>query len=219
MRVNILATGLCGGSVISTRAILTAAHCPESTQSTQVILGAHQLTANEANQQRFTVQPAGYRLHASYNRQTLANDIAILIIPTAAVLNSFVAASALPALGSTNTFAGELATVSGWGRISDSTSATSPQLRAVQNNIVTNAVCAATFGSIVIDSTLCTSTVGGRGSCNGDSGGPLTVGSGGSRLQVGVVSFGAAAGCEVGFPAGFARVTSFRQWIINNQNP
>jgi secreted trypsin-like serine protease len=212
-------TGLCGGSVLTTRAILTAAHCPENTQSTQVILGAHQLTAVEPNQQRITVQPAGYRIHENYRRLTLANDIAILILPSAATFNSFVAPSALPALGTTNTFAGDLATVSGWGRISDSSSATSSHLRSVQNNVITNAVCAATFGSTVIDSTLCIATTGGRGSCNGDSGGPLTVQSGGNRIQIGVVSFGARAGCEQGFPAGFARVTSFRQWIINNQNP
>lgn len=198
---------------------MTAAHCPEGTQSTQVILGAHQLTANEANQQRFTVQPAGYRLHASYNRQTLANDIAILILPSDATLTPQIVPAAFPALGDSRTFAGELATVTGWGRISDASSATSTHLRAAQNNVITNAVCAATFGSTIIESTLCISTAGGRGSCNGDSGGPLTVQESGRPLQIGVVSFGAAAGCERGFPAGFARVTSFRQWIINNQNP
>jgi secreted trypsin-like serine protease len=217
MRINIVSTGLCGGSVLSSRVILTAAHCPESTQSTQVILGAHNLNQNEANQQRFTVQPSGYRLHPAYNRQTISNDIALLILPSAATLNSFVAASVLPALGVTDSFAGELATVSGWGRIADGSSATSAQLRAVQNNIITNAVCRATF-DIVIDSTLCIATTGGRGSCNGDSGGPLTIQSGGRPLQVGVVSFGASAGCERGFPAGFARVTSFRQWIEDNQS-
>ena len=218
MRINILATGLCGGSLISSTAVLTAAHCPINTQSTQVVLGAHVLnSANEPTQQRQTVQPAGYRLHASYNPSNLNNDIAILILPLPATLNAVVSVITLPALGVTNTFAGELATVSGWGRFSDASTATSTHLRSVQNSVITNAVCAATFGGIIIPSTLCTSTVGGRGTCNGDSGGPLTVGSAGARTQIGVVSFGAAAGCEVGFPAGFARVTSFRQWIIDNQ--
>lgn len=175
MRINILSTGLCGGSLITSTAVLTAAHCPESTQSTQVILGAHHLTAAETNQQRFTVQPSGYRMHAQYNRQTLANDIAVLILPSAATLNQFVGVARLPTGAQlSQLFAGQIATVSGWGRISDGSTATSTHLRSVSNNVITNAVCAATFGGIVIDSTLCIATTGGRGSCNGDSGGPLT---------------------------------------------
>ena len=48
----------------------------------------------------------------------------------------------------------------------------------------------------------------------GDSGGPLIVlESDGIYTQVGIVSFGAAAGCTLGFPVGFARVTSFLYWI------
>ena len=48
----------------------------------------------------------------------------------------------------------------------------------------------------------------------GDSGGALGVQeSDGIVTQVGVVSFGAAAGCTRGFPVGFARVTSFLTWI------
>jgi secreted trypsin-like serine protease len=31
--------------------------------------------------------------------------------------------------------------------------------------------------------------------------------------QVGIVSFGAAAGCTVGYPVGFTRVTKFLSWI------
>ena len=48
----------------------------------------------------------------------------------------------------------------------------------------------------------------------GDSGGAL-VGqlADGRWTQIGVVSFGAAAGCQRGFPVGFARVTSFLNWI------
>merc|ERR1712226_1673629 len=59
---------------------------------------------------------------------------------------------------------------------------------------------------------------GGRGSCNGDSGGPLVQKAGGKAAgdqwtQVGIVSFGASAGCEVGMPAGFTRTEYYLDWI------
>lgn len=51
----------------------------------------------------------------------------------------------------------------------------------------------------------------------GDSGGPLTVQSNGTLIQVGIVSFG-MRGCERGFPAAFVRVTSFVDWIAENSS-
>ena len=36
---------------------------------------------------------------------------------------------------------------------------------------------------------------------------------GGRRAQAGIVSFGAAAGCSLGYPAVYARVTYFLDWI------
>merc|ERR1712076_26759 len=55
-------------------------------------------------------------------------------------------------------------------------------------------------------------------SCNGDSGGPLVQKAGGKAAgdkwtQVGIVSFGASAGCEVGMPAGFTRTEYYLDWI------
>lgn len=63
------------------------------------------------------------------------------------------------------------------------------------------------------------STTGGRGACGGDNGGPLTVQSEGSPLLVGVISFIANAGCELGYPVGFTRVTNYISWIQSNMNP
>jgi len=219
MATRLGGTGLCGGSMINARTVLTAAHCPINTVSTTIHLGAHELRANEAAQQRRTAQASAYRLHASYNPSNLNNDIATIIMPTTVAQTNRIAHIALAPAGA-GTFAGVTATVSGWGRISDASSATSATLRNVQNVIITNAVCAQTYGtSVVIGSVICMSTAGGRGTCNGDSGGPLTVPSGGARQQIGVVSFGAAAGCQAGMPAGFARVSSFRAWITaNTQN-
>jgi len=50
----------------------------------------------------------------------------------------------------------------------------------------------------------------------GDSGGALVVGSGNNYTQIGVVSFVASAGCASGAPSGYARVTSFVDWIRAN---
>jgi secreted trypsin-like serine protease len=51
----------------------------------------------------------------------------------------------------------------------------------------------------------------------GDSGGPLVYQEDdGNFIQVGIVSFAAAAGCQLGYPVGFTRVTSFLSWISSN---
>jgi secreted trypsin-like serine protease len=51
----------------------------------------------------------------------------------------------------------------------------------------------------------------------GDSGGPLVYQEDDGRYtEVGIVSFGAIAGCEKGYPAGFTRVTSYLDWIESN---
>jgi secreted trypsin-like serine protease len=51
----------------------------------------------------------------------------------------------------------------------------------------------------------------------GDSGGPLNY----MGTQIGVVSFGASAGCEEGFPAAFTRVSKYVNWIndVMEENP
>nr|CAH0107987.1 unnamed protein product [Daphnia galeata] len=56
-------------------------------------------------------------------------------------------------------------------------------------------------------------TVGGKGSCNGDSGGPLTFVNNGIHNQVGVVSFGSSQGYDKNLPARFSRVSFHAQWI------
>jgi chymotrypsin len=215
-------TGLCGGSVITIRSVLTAAHCPIGSGSTLVIAGAHNRNVVEASQQRRTVPSASYRIHANYNPSNLNNDIAILITPTPNfAFGGAVQASRLPTAFASELFVGETARSTGWGRTTN-TGATSAVLRKAYNPVITNAACASVYGtSVVIGSVICIATAGvNQGTCNGDSGGVLSVPrAGGGPVQIGVTSFVAAAGCVAGFPSGFARTTSFLTWINNNQNP
>lgn len=143
---------------------------PIGSSSTQVIMGAHFLTAAEPNQQRRTVQSGQYRIHAQYNPSNLNNDIATLIILAPFGLNQFV--GTIPRAGNGGVgggdFTGAATVTSGWGGIE--TGGTSANLRSVTNNVISNAVCAQTYGGIIIGSTICISTTGGRGTCGGDSG-------------------------------------------------
>lgn len=90
-------------------------------------------------------------------------------------------------------------------------------LRKTNSTVMANSGCSAVYGSIITSNHVCISTVDGHGSCNGDSGGPLSdVSADGVFSQIGIVSFGASAGCELGYPAGFTRVTSYLSWISSN---
>jgi trypsin len=76
--------------------------------------------------------------------------------------------------------------------------------------IIASATCGNTWS--ITDNMICAGAMG-RDSCNGDSGGPLTVGA----TQVGIVSFGSAQ-CGNGMPGVYARVASaaVRDFISGN---
>ena len=62
----------------------------------------------------------------------------------------------------------------------------------------------------VFETSLCAAANSNQGTCMGDSGGPLI--SGGN--VIGLVSWGIA--CATGFPDTYARVSSFRSWIVGH---
>ncbi|XP_053685274.1 brachyurin-like [Sabethes cyaneus] len=213
-------TGLCGGSVLTNNYILTAAHCVQNAQGGTAIIGAHNRNVIEASQQRIAFGSGGITIHAGYTPTNIRNDIAVVRLNSAIAFNDRVQPARIPASGDGRTFAGLTGTVSGFGRTSDASQATSAVVMFTSNPIMTEADCLSSWGNnanIIQAQNICLSGEGGRSSCNGDSGGPLTVADGGS-LQVGIVSFGSAAGCSIGMPSVYVRVSHFRQWIVDNSD-
>uniref|UniRef100_A0AAG5D651 Peptidase S1 domain-containing protein n=1 Tax=Anopheles atroparvus TaxID=41427 RepID=A0AAG5D651_ANOAO len=193
-------TGLCGGSVLTNNFILTAAHCVVSGATTlanggTAIMGAHNRNVNEATQQRIAFSTGGIIRHPQYSPTNIRNDIAVVRLNSAITYTARIQPARLPARSDSRQFGGFTGTVSGFGRTSDASTATS----AVAQNV-------------------CLDGANGRSSCNGDSGGPLTVQDGGQSLQIGIVSFGSAAGCSIGMPSVYARVSHFLGWIEANSN-
>ncbi|XP_002061774.3 serine protease 3 [Drosophila willistoni] len=209
-------TTWCGGTLISHRWIVTAAHCLDGAESVHVYLGATNISdVTEPGQRHFIVDQSGIIVHANWTKSTVTNDISLIKLPRLIAYSQTIRAAILPRLvnGSYSLYEQQTAYASGWGRDSDSSDSVSPVLRYVAMPVMPHILCRMYWSGAVSEKMICMSTSSGKSTCHGDSGGPLVYRDGNSSYLIGTTSFGTSMGCEVGFPAVFTRITSYLEWI------
>ncbi|UJR25226.1 hypothetical protein I4U23_006578 [Adineta vaga] len=206
----------CGGTLIDSRHVLTAAHCLIGAypNSLRVVAGLHErLNTNTGRTQNIGV--ARIFIHEQYNSRTQAHDIAIIRLCQPVQLNSYVNLICLPGPDPQESTS---VTVAGWGSTYQG-SPLPPALRQVTVK-VTNAQAQAAYpANFNVQRQIGAGIpyVGGKDSCQGDSGGPLMYNSNGQWYLSGVVSFGFE--CARGnFPGVYTRTSAYLNWIQNKIN-
>lgn len=151
-------------------------------------------------------------VHPLYNPSKILNDVALVRLPKKLEFSEYIQPAKLPSNNRFATYANSPAVLSGWGKTANSGSV-EQHLQYGYVTILDLNECKARYNpGLVTDGNICLDTEkSGVSSCGGDSGGPLlsTV----TGEMIGVTSFGSAAGCEHGAPAGYSSVSYFRDWI------
>ena len=209
--------GMCGGTLINKRYVLTAMHCIKDganiASNVLVKIGDYSLNSAIETIPQQNIPVANIIMRDDYDEQTTNNDIALLRLSSDVVFNANVVPACLPT-DPNNLYVGQQAVVSGWGATSSGGS-TSDLLKETTVKIVANSdsTCLPKYGNI--GKTRMCAYAAGTNSCQGDSGGPLVVKEDGRYTVVGVVSYG--IGCANADTAGvYARVNNYLDWINTN---
>jgi len=217
---------ICGGTIIGSKWILTAAHCIISTSASAftVRVGQHDSSIQEASARNYKVKRV--IKHNLYNANTINNDIALIELTDAIVFTPSIQPACLPpALH--DCASGSTGIASGWGETLPNgrnsiqmkypwleDRAVSTKLRQVKVNCVSRTTCnlADYYGGMITTGMVCAGTTG-KDSCQGDSGGPfIQKNSAGKYEVIGVVSWGYGCGA-VKKPGVYARVGNYINWI------
>ncbi|XP_037711156.1 trypsin-like [Drosophila subpulchrella] len=195
----------CGGSLIDSETILTAAHCMQTYAASelQVRLGSKSRSSGGE-----VVSVRAFKFHEGYNSKLMVNDVAIMKLSTPVRQTSKIRAIELE---SSQPVSGTSAVVTGWGTKCFLFCSSPDTLLQVAVDLLHYKDCASStykYGSESILETMVCAKGEKKDACQGDSGGPLVA----NGKQVGVVSWG--QGCAwSNYPGVYADVPSLKQWI------
>ncbi|XP_076672207.1 venom serine protease 34 [Andrena cerasifolii] len=203
----------CGGTIIATTYVLSAAHCftNRNIQELGALVGEHDWTTGTDTNATVLHRVSQVQIHPNYVKTLNLNDIAVVKTVGVIKFDNLVGPACLPFQHSADSFGGSIVTALGWGT-TDFAGPPSDTLQKVNLNVLTNLQCSKSYQNINNDQ-ICTYTVG-KDSCQMDSGGPILWENPTTKRIVltGIISYGGICGDSAGVNT---RVGAFVDWITS----
>ncbi|XP_073348694.1 coagulation factor IX [Pagrus major] len=203
--------GFCGGTLVSDRWVVSAAHCMESTAD-HVTIGDFDKRRPDPGEQLIKVQKVF--VHPHFHAFTYDSDIALIYLDRPIARGPTAAPACLPDhhLSKYLLQEGNRGVVTGWG-LTRFLGRSSRFLRKVTLPVVSYSDCTASTEQVITDNMFCAGYLDvSKDACRGDSGGPMVVNYRGTWFLTGVVSWGEKCATKGKYGV-YTRLGNFLNWI------